>query len=110
MYYSNSATKQFKSRDSSKPAKTTYSQKVQPKMANFVTLQRKCTPGRAETITSLITKIVALDMVPEYTMDEKGFRKLMDFLEPEYKVPFHQTAMQRINKMYGEVENLGRTK
>ena len=74
-------------------------------MANFVNLQRKCTPGRAETITSLITKIVALDMVPAYIMDEKGFRKLMDFLEPEYKVPSHQTAMQRINKIYGEVKS-----
>ena len=73
--------------------KTNYSQKLQPTMANFVTLQRKCTPGWAETITSLITKMVAIDMMPAYTVDGKGFRKLMDILEPEYKVPSHQTIM-----------------
>ena len=30
----------------------------------------------------------------------------MDPLEPEYKVPSHQTIMQRINKMYGEVKGV----
>ena len=74
-------------------------------MASFVTLQRKCTPGQAETITSLITKMFAIDMMPAYTVDGKGFRKLMDFLEPKYKVPSHQTSMRRINKMYGEVKS-----
>ena len=73
-------------------------------MASFVTLQRNCAPGWAETITSLITKMVAVDMMPAYTVDGKGFRKLMDFLEPGYKVPSHQTIMRRINKMYGEVK------
>ena len=87
-------------------AKTTQGQKVQPTMASFVTLQRKCNPGRQETITSLITKMVALDMMPVYMVEGKGFRNLMDFLEPEYKVPSHQTIMQRINKMYGEVKGV----
>ena len=87
-------------------AKTTQGQKVQPTMASFVTLQRKCNPGRQETITSLITKMVALDMMPVYMAEGNGFRNLMDFLEPEYKVPSHQTIMRRINKMYGEVKGV----
>ncbi len=73
---------------SSQP-KTNKGQTVQPTMASFVTLQRRCNPGRAESITSLITKMVALDMMPVYVVEGKGFRNLMDFLEPEYKVPSH---------------------
>ena len=83
---------------------TTQGKKEQRTMENFVTLQRKCNPSRQESITSLITKMVALDMMPVYKVEGKGFRKLVEFLEPEYKVPSHQTIMQRINKMYGEVK------
>ena len=54
-------------------SKTTQGQKVQPMMASFVTLQRKCNPGRQETITSLITKMVALDMMPVYMAGGKDF-------------------------------------
>ena len=50
--------------------------------------------------------MVALDMMPVYMVEGKGFRNLMDFLEPECKVPLHQTIMRRINKMYGEVEGV----
>ena len=87
-------------------AKTTQGQKVQPTMASFLTLQRKCNPGRQETITSLITKMVALDMMPVDMVEGKGIRNLMDFLEPEHKVPSHQTIMRRINKTYGEVKRI----
>ena len=87
-------------------AKTTQGRKVQPMMASFVTLQRKCNPGRQETITSLITKMVALDMMPVYMVEGKGFQNLMDFLVPEHKVHSHQTIMRRINKMYGEVKGV----
>eukprot|EP00112_Aurelia_sp_Birch-Aquarium-sp1_P012684 Seg2671.1 transcript_id=Seg2671.1/GoldUCD/mRNA.D3Y31 product="Zinc finger BED domain-containing protein 4" protein_id=Seg2671.1/GoldUCD/D3Y31 len=50
--------------------------------------------------------MVALDMMPVYMVEGKGFRNLIDFLEPEYKVPSHQTIMQQINKMYGEVKGI----
>ena len=75
-------------------------------MSNFVTRQRKCNPGRAESITLLVTKMGALDMTLVYMVEGKGFRGLMDFLEPEYKLPSHQTIMRRINKMYGEVKEV----
>ena len=76
----------------------------QSTMANFVTVQKRYSPGRAETITSLITKMVALYMMPVYTVEGKGFRQPMEFLEPEYKLPSHQTIMRRVNKMYGEIK------
>ena len=76
----------------------------QSTMANFVTLQKRCSPGWAETIISLIMKMVALDMMPVYTVEGKGFRQLMEFVEPEYKLPSHQTIMRRVNKMYGEIK------
>ena len=80
------------------------SKKNQPSVTNDVTLQRKCSPGRTETITTLITKMIALDMLPSYMVEGKGFRKLLSFLEPEYKVPSHQTITRRVSKMYGEVK------
>ena len=73
-------------------------------MTKYVTLQRKCNPGRTETITTLITKMIALDMLPSYMVEGKGFRKLLSFLEPEYKVPSHQTITRRMSKMYEEVK------
>ena len=73
-------------------------------MTNYVTLQRKCNPGRTETITTLITKMIALDMLPSYMVEGKGFRELRSFLEPEYKVPSHETITRRVSKMYGEVK------
>ena len=54
-------------------SKATQGQKVQPTMASSVTLQRKRNPGRQESITSLITKMVALDMMPVYMVEGKGF-------------------------------------
>ena len=50
--------------------------------------------------------MVALDMMPLYMVEGRGFRNLIDFLEPEYKVPSHQTIMRRISKRYREVKGV----
>ena len=73
--------------------KTTHGSKVHPTLTTFITLQGKCAPGRAETFALLITKMTAIDMMPAYTIDGKGFRKHMNILEPKYKVPSHQKGM-----------------
>ena len=72
-------------------------------MTNYMIGQRKCNSGRAEQITTLIAKMVALDTMPTYMVEGKGFRQFMGFIEPDFKVPCHQTIMRRINKMYNKV-------
>ena len=43
-------------------------------------------------------------MMPVNTVDGKGYRTHVEFLEPEHKVRSHQAIVRRINKMYGEVK------
>ena len=62
-------------------------------MASFVTLQRKYTPDRAKAITSLITKMAAVDMMPAYTVDGKDFESLWVFWKPNIKyLPIQQSC------------------
>ena len=41
-------------------------------------------------------------MLPLSFVDQKGFRDLMAFIEPEYKVPSRHTITARVEKMYAE--------
>jgi len=43
-----------------------------------------------------------MDMLPFSTVENKGFRKLMSVIEPEYKVPCRNTIIVRIEKMYDD--------
>ncbi|XP_065054160.1 E3 SUMO-protein ligase ZBED1-like [Rhopilema esculentum] len=78
------------SRDSASASAVQSSQHVpknQQTMTNYMIGQRKCNS----------------DMMPTYMVEGKGFRQFMGFIEPDYKVPSHQTIMRRINKIYNEV-------
>jgi len=43
-----------------------------------------------------------MDMLPFSTVENKGFRKLMSVIEPDYKVPCRNTIIVRIEKMYDD--------
>ena len=49
--------------------------------------RRRCSPVRSERITQLITIMTSQDMLPLNFEEGKGFRKLMEYVEPEYTVP-----------------------
>ena len=74
-----STSSQSGSSSSTETTAVSFDRKNQPSVTNYVTLQRKCNPGRTETITTLITKMIALDMLPSYMVEGKGFRKLLSF-------------------------------
>ena len=59
----------------------------QQSMASFVTKQSNFDVRRAEQTTALISKMIALDMLPISFVEGEGFRSLMEFVEPDFTVP-----------------------
>ena len=74
--------------------------------AIFTAAKRSCNPGRGEKITTLITSMITKEMLPLSFVDQKGFRDLMAFIEPEYTVPSRRTITARVEKMYAEKREL----
>lgn len=74
----------------------------QPSITNFTVRSRRCDDKRVEETTTLITKMVAKDMLPISFVEGEGFRALMAFAEPEYTVPSRKTVTTRIEKLYAE--------
>jgi len=52
----------------------------------------------AELITQSICQMITMDMLPFSMVENKGFRKLMSVIEPDYKVPCRNTIIVRIEK------------
>ena len=62
-------------------------------METFVSpLVRRCPPSRATEITDLLVDMVATDLLPLSSVDGRGFRRLMEFVEPGYQMPHKKSA------------------
>ena len=72
---------------------------AQQSISSFIAPQLRCNKNRSEAITTLIMKMIAKELLPVSVVEGSGFRRLSDFVEPEYTVPSHQTMMRRVNKM-----------
>ena len=59
------------------------------KQTTLTTAFRKCSPQRAADITDRIAEFVASDLRPLSIVDGAGFKQLVNYLEPGYKVPSH---------------------
>lgn len=81
----------------------------QKSMTDFVTAKRKCDNSRKEQITQLVASMVSGDMLPLSFVEGAGFRRLMEFVEPEYSVPSRKTITSRIEKQYEEAATLLKT-
>ena len=51
------------------------------------TAVKKCPPAKSSLITELVADWVSENMRPLSIICDSGFRRLMDFVEPEYTVP-----------------------
>ena len=49
--------------------------------------QQYCSEARASAITERIVNMIVIDLKPIRMVKGEGFLKLMDYLEPNYKVP-----------------------
>ena len=74
----------------------------QAPITSYTTTPRHCNERRANEISKLITTMIVTDMLPISFVEGSGFRELMAYVEPEYKVPCRTTITTRIEKMYEE--------
>ena len=67
------------------------------KQTSLASIFRKCSPQRAAAITDRIVEFVARDLRPLSVVDGDGFKQLVNYLEPGYKVPSrtHVTSICR---------------
>ena len=49
----------------------------------------KCSAQRSSAIADLLAEFVARDLFPLSVVKRKGFKKLIQYLEPSYRVPSH---------------------
>lgn len=61
---------------------------------------RRCTNVRNQQLTSMITDMVAQDLLPLSFVDGTGFRQLMSCVEPEYHVPSRMTITRQLEARY----------
>ena len=60
---------------------------------NSVLARRSCDAQRAEKITQGICKFMEMDMLPLSIVEGKGFRQLINLLEPAYYIPSQRTIL-----------------
>lgn len=79
----------------------------QPKMPMFSA--RPVHESRSEMISSLIASLIAACMLPVSLVDAPAFVKLINFLEPNYKVPCRQTMTKRLDCQHNQLKEKIRT-
>lgn len=67
---------------------------------------RYCSESRAKEITDRIATMVALDLRPMYMVKCEGFRNLLGYLEPAYKVPSRQHITSLIHRKHDAAKKL----
>ena len=64
------------------------------------TKHSRCSEARKRNITSLILDMVAIDLRPLRLVEGEGFKKLMEYLEPGYKVPSAMHMASLLHRKY----------
>ena len=70
------------------------------KQTTLSTAFHKCSPQRSSAITDLIAEFVARDLRPLSVVDGVGFRQLLGYIEPGYKVPSRTHVTSICSKKY----------
>jgi hypothetical protein len=75
------------------------------KKISFVPVNyRLCDPAKAETISNMITRMLAIDVMPLSVVDGDGFKALIEYLAPSYELPGRKAFTARIEKLYEETK------
>jgi hypothetical protein len=61
---------------------------------------KKCPAERAEEITRRIAEVVARDLRPISIVEGAGFKHLLSYLEPGYRVPSHTHIATVCRRLY----------
>ena len=70
---------------------------TQPKLQSFgIGPQRPCSEQRQDTITDLLADFMAENLLSMLIVESKSLRRLLEFLEPNFKPPCRQTMTARV--------------
>lgn len=75
------------------------------KIDKFV-LKTTCSSARARKITQLLVDMVAMDARPTATVEGTGFKRLLNYLEPGYKVPSAVHITSCLHERYSQVKGV----
>ena len=78
--------------------------KAKGKIEAFVT-KTTCSVIRENKITQLIADFVAQDTRPAAVVEGAGFKKLLNYLEPGYKIPSAVHLVTCLQKRYSQVKS-----
>lgn len=76
-----------------------FEQSTQPTITS-VLAGKKVGAQRAEAITERICEIISNDLLPVSVVEGGGFRKLINFIQPEYNIPSRATITSRLEDRY----------
>ncbi|XP_054280480.1 zinc finger BED domain-containing protein 4-like [Macrosteles quadrilineatus] len=92
-------------------ARPSYPKRIKLKRSKQITLPTmadrmqkfKTTDSRALHINKLVAEMICLDIQPLSVVENKGFRRLLNYLEPRYTIPTRKTFTNKILvEMYEE--------
>ena len=86
--------------DSSHSTTSSDSCSSQSLMDSFIGMKRKCSSDRATKVTKLVCEMVARDLRPVSIVEGDGFKWLINYLEPEYRVPSHTHITSVCHRMF----------
>ena len=76
--------------------------KAQPSLTSFgIGAQRPCSDTRQDKITSLLVNFIVGNMLPLSIVESQEFHELMNYVEPQYKVPCRATVVARLDSKKG---------
>ena len=64
----------------------------QPRISNFI--------QKESEITELIVNLIVKDLQPFSIVEDTGFRELIEFAFPSYKIPCRQTLTKRVEEKF----------
>ena len=79
--------------------------KATTKIDSFVT-KTTCSEGHAKKIISLLVEMIVLDLRPAAMVEGRGFRALMNYVEPNYRVPSAMHITSCLEEKYLQAKSI----
>lgn len=78
----------------------------QPRITDCFKRRSRLPQSRQVKITNLITNVVSENALPLHFTESASFKKLMNYLEPDYKVPCYETIVQNLKRDETEIKEM----
>ncbi len=75
-------------------------QDLGPRQSQLISISKKCSKSRADTINQLLVNIVVKDIRPLCIVEDEGVRDLLQYLEPGYQLPSRKHLTKLLHDEY----------